>query len=124
MVFNFQKIVAIIAIIIFIVLMIFIASVLYNNKYGVDFPPTVSECPDYWLDMEKTVTGGDSFGEDSNTIQSCINVKNLGNSSCSKNMDFTEDFWQGTSGNCNKYKWAKACNITWDGITNNNTICD
>ena len=51
--FNFQKIVASIAIVIFIILMIFIASVLYNNKYGVQFPPTVSECPDYWIDRLK-----------------------------------------------------------------------
>ena len=45
--FNFQKIVLAVAIVIFIILMIFIAAVLYNNKYGVKFPPTVSQCPDY-----------------------------------------------------------------------------
>ena len=63
MAFTFQKIVATIAIIIFIILMIFIASVLYNNKYGVEFPPTVSECPDYWLDMQKTVNSNGDMGD-------------------------------------------------------------
>ena len=32
-------------------------------------------------------------------------------------MDFTGDFWQGSTGDCNKYKWARACDLTWDGIT-------
>ena len=125
MAFNFQKTVATIAIIIFIILMIFIASVLSNNKYGVTFPPTVSDCPDYWLDMQKTVNSNGDIGDgDSQTQQSCFNVKNLGKSSCSKTMDFTGDFWQGSTGSCNKNKWAKACDLTWDGITNNTSICD
>ena len=125
MAFTFQKIVATIAIIIFIILMIFIASVLYNNKYGVEFPPTVSECPDYWLDMQKTANSSGDIGDgDSKTQQSCFNVKNLGKTSCSKTMDFTGDFWQGSTGSCNKDKWAKACDLTWDGITNNTSICD
>ncbi len=122
---NFQKIVATIAIIIFIILMIFIASVLYNNKYGVAFPPTVSECPDYWLDKQKTINSDESMGnENAHTKQSCLNIKNLGKSSCLKNMDFTGDFWQGSTGDCNKYKWAKSCDLTWDGITNNTSLCE
>tara|TARA_R110002012_G_scaffold132379_1_gene285250 strand:- start:1247 stop:1612 length:366 start_codon:yes stop_codon:yes gene_type:complete len=119
--FNFQKIVASIAIVIFIILMIFIASVLYNNKYGVQFPPTVSECPDYWIDRQTTGNVGDM---DSETKQTCVNTKNLGNKSCDKTMDFTGDFWQGSTGDCNKYKWARACDLTWDGITNKPDICD
>ncbi len=127
MAFSFQKIVLTIAIIIFILLMIFIASVLYNNKYGVAFPPTISECPDYWLDKQKTINSSGDFGEgdgDSQTKQTCYNVQNLGKPSCSKTMDFTGDFWQGSTGSCNKYKWAKSCDLTWDGITSNTTLCD
>ena len=39
-------------------------------------------------------------------------------------MDFTGDHWQGSSGSCNKSKWAKQCDLTWDGITNNDGICE
>jgi hypothetical protein len=121
---NFQKIVLTIAIIIFILLLIFIASVLYNNKYNVSFPATVSQCPDYWLDMGKNAnSSGDIDNSDSQTNQSCVNIKNLGNKSCQKKMDFTGDFWQGSTGSCNKSKWAKKCDLTWDGITNNSNIC-
>jgi regulatory protein YycI of two-component signal transduction system YycFG len=122
MVFNFQKTVATIAIIIFIILMIFIASVLYNNKYGVEFPPTVSECPDYWIDTQN-ISSNDIGDKDSQTKQTCFNIKNLGNSACQKTMDFTGDFWKGSTGECNKYKWAKGCDLTWDGISNNPNVC-
>ena len=115
---NFQKSVIVSACI------LFIAYVLYNNKYNVSFPPTVSQCPDYWLDMEKTAnSSGDIGNNNSQTKQSCVNIKNLGNQSCNRTMDFTGNFWQGSTGNCNKSKWAKGCDLTWDGITNNSNIC-
>jgi hypothetical protein len=117
---GFQKIVLTVAIVIFVLLLIFIGSVLYKNKYSSAFPPVIASCPDYWIDKEMTVTGA----EDSNTQQNCNNIKNLGNPSCSKEMDFTGDLWQGDDGDCKKYQWAKGCDLTWDGITNNTSICD
>jgi hypothetical protein len=117
--FNFQKIVLTIAIVIFIILIIFISIILRNNKYSVKFPPTVSQCPDYWIDMPDQ-----SGTHNLNPSQTCTNIKNLGNVSCDKTMDFTGDFWQGSFGMCNKYKWAKSCDLTWDGITNNPNICN
>ena len=39
-------------------------------------------------------------------------------------MDFTTPQWNGSgTGNCTKFKWAKSCNLSWDGITNNANIC-
>ena len=118
--FNFQKIVLSIAIVIFIILIIFIAMVLRNSKYSVKFPPTVSQCPDYWIDKPDQ-SGSPSLD---NVSQTCTNVKNLGNMSCYKQKDFTDSFWQGSTGMCNKYKWAKSCDLTWDGITNNPNACN
>ena len=117
--FNFQKIVLPIAIIVFIIFMIFIAILLYRSKYYVAFPPTVSQCPDYWIDKQDQNGSSDA----DNSSQMCTNVKNLGNVSCDKTMDFTGSFWQGATGTCNKYKWAKSCDLTWDGITNNTSAC-
>jgi uncharacterized protein YxeA len=122
---GFQKIVLTVAIIVFILLLIFIGSVLYQNKYGSAFPPFVSNCPDYWLDMEKTVTNVNSDDSDNSKSNiKCYNVKNLGNPSCQKEMDFSGDMWSGSDGDCRKYKWAKGCDLTWDGITNNEDICN
>ena len=117
--FNFQKIVLSTAIVVFIILMIFIAILLYRSKYDVAFPPTISQCPDYWIDMQDQNGSSDL----DNSSQTCTNVKNLGNVSCDKTMDFTDSFWQGATGTCNKYKWAKSCDLTWDGITNNSSAC-
>ena len=120
---GFQKIVLTVAIIVFILLLIFIGSVLYQNKYGSAFPPIVSNCPDYWLDMEED-TGTNQDGDNSKTKVKCFNAKNLGNKSCQKVMDFSSDMWSGSDGACRKYKWAKACDLTWDGITNKDNICN
>ena len=52
MAYNFQKTVLTVAIVIFIILMIFIAVALYQNKYKLGYPPVISECPDYWLNNQ------------------------------------------------------------------------
>jgi hypothetical protein len=117
--FNFQKIVMAVAIIIFIIMIILISVILYYNKYDVKFPPTISECPDYWIDQ-----GSNKGGINGVMTQKCVNVKNLGNLSCGKEMDFTTEEWQGSNGLCNKYNWAKSCDLTWDGITNNKDLCN
>jgi len=79
---GFQKIVLTVAIIVFILLLIFIGSVLYQNKYGSAFPPFVSNCPDYWLDMEKTVTNvnsDDSDNSKSNGLSVEVNAAEYNN---------------------------------------------
>ena len=38
-------------------------------------------------------------------------------------MNFTTDVWTGDDGLCYKSKWAKACDLTWDGVTNNTNAC-
>lgn len=121
MINNFQRIVLLTAVVIFIIFMIFIGTVLYKNKYSTVFPPIISSCPDYWIDQQ---TGSPSSNIDTPNKQACFNTKNLGNTSCSKTMDFSENYWQGSIGECRKYKWAKECDLTWDGITNNPSICD
>ena len=65
-----------------------------NNK---KYPPVIADCPDYWLDM----SDGDT--------SKCVNVKKLGDGSCSDTMNFSQSIWQGSKGLCNKYKWAKKC---------------
>lgn len=120
---GFQKIVLTVALIVFILLIMFIGSVLYQNKYTSAFPPVVASCPDYWLDKESNATNPIDDSQDK-TYGSCFNIKNLGNPSCSKEMNFNGDEWSGSDGNCRKYKWAKGCDLTWDGITNNDSICD
>jgi hypothetical protein len=49
---------------------------------------------------------------------------NLGNRKCPTTMDFTTARWNGSNSTCAKYKWAKTCNLTWDGITDKVSLCE
>ena len=92
--------------------LIVFGSMLYTNAK--EYPPTQAQCPDYWIDMSGGIgTGG-----------YCINTKNLGKGECSNRMNFNTGLWTGDDGLCNKKKWAKACDLTWDGITNNPSVCE
>jgi hypothetical protein len=104
----FQKTVTMVAIIILILTLGFIGLALYRQKYNPQYPPVIPNCPDYW----------DASGNE------CVNFKKLGNSQCFNNMDFTTAQWSGDLGLCGKYKWAKGCNLSWDGISNRPELCD
>ena len=109
---SFQKNVLMIAAVLLIISLILFAVLMIQSSKK--YPPVVANCPDYWVDLSGGVNNDGS---------SCYNVKNLGKSQCKKQMDFNVDFWTGDDGNCNKQTWAKGCDLTWDGITNNPDIC-
>ena len=104
----FQQTVTTIAIVILIITLCVIGIMLYRAKYNTIYPPVIANCPDYW--------------EASGNY--CINSMNLGNSKCNVPMDFTKPQWSSSNSMCQKYKWAKSCNLTWDGITENADLCD
>jgi hypothetical protein len=105
---SFQKTVLTVFLVIFVLCMLLIAFSIYRNKYNTDYPPVISDCPDYW-----------EFLEDG----SCQNTHYLGSSQCATNMDFTIPLYSGSSGMCQRQTWAKSCGIVWDGITGNNRRC-
>ena len=109
--FKFQKGVLLVATCLLILLLAAVAAFAYHSKYGQEYPPVQSQCPDYW-----TV----------NKDNTCTNVKNLG--SCTgggqHNMDFTTEEWTGADGLTKKCQWAKNCDLVWDGVTNNTKACN
>jgi hypothetical protein len=107
---TFQQTTTLIASIILIICLVVTGVVLYRSKYNKQFPPVIADCPDYWLDRSEG-DGGD-----------CVNKKKLG--TCNKDrMNFSGPFWTGNDGLCRKYRWARDCNLTWDGITNTGKPC-
>ena len=97
---NFQKLVVTIATVILIFMLLIIGYAMSKHNGIMKFPPSVSECPDYWVS--------------SNNL--CNNVNNLGD--CNKSMNFKTNTYIGHKGDCNKVKWAKQCNVSWSGLTN------
>ena len=131
---DFQKrIVNILGIILIICLVIFFIIILYINREQ-KFPPVIGDCPDYWIsskyfDNEENLDIIDDVSiknqlENDKGDSKCVNVKNIGNPNCSNIMDFNEIPYNTKNGLCAKYKWAKDCDLTWDGITNNKSICN
>ena len=109
--FKFEKGVLMVATCLLILLLAAVGVFAYYSKYGQDFPPVQSECPDYWkVNEDKT----------------CTNVKNLGscNDGGSHTMDFNTPEWTGDDGLTKKCHWAQNCDIVWDGVTNNKKACD
>jgi hypothetical protein len=101
----FQKIILVVAIGLFVVCMIFIGIALSQVKDTQTWPPILSECPDYWV---QDISGV------------CVNTHKLGScpvTDTNLTMDFSTAPFTGSSGLCNKYKWATNCGLSWDGIT-------
>ena len=109
----FQKTVLIIATVVFLVMMIFIAIMLKKSLDNTKFPPEISSCPDYF-DAEKNEVDG-------NMIISCRNKHGLGSfpeGEESELVNFTDAKYKGNKGNYEKCLWAKSKGLTWDGLTN------
>ena len=90
-----------------------------KNVQNYSYPPIISDCPDYW-----------DVAYDSAKNKICQNNSiNSGIANSSNNCrNYPVDLFKasGSSINdiiCEKNKWAKRCNIQWDGITNNSQAC-
>ena len=107
---NFQKMVLSIASFLLLVMLVFIGYVISKGQSEKKFPPVVPKCPDYW-----------TISDDG---KGCVYTLGLGccNSESTVIIDDPARDWNGSSGLKNKCEWAKGCNLTWDGITNNDRI--
>ena len=94
---NF-KYIKYLGIVIFVVFLVVLCYKMFQRYWGneIKWPKNISHCPDYWKDMGNG---------------KCRNINNLGN--CQKKM-------VGFKKNNNKKKcrWAKRCNVSWEGIDN------
>jgi len=90
---SFQKTVLIIALIVLSVMLFFIALAMKGLKKSQEYPPEVSECPDYWTK------------NDQGFCSPSLN-KNTSGSDC--------QLYKGGD----KAIFAKDCGIEWDGLTN------
>ena len=106
----FQSVVITVGGVLLLVILVFIGFSLYRRKGDTAYPPVLASCPDYWQDLSTTGSKGGS---------NCLNIQNLGLNTgvCNKKSDFS------AMTTCEKATWSKQCNITWDGITDNDDIC-
>jgi len=132
---TFQKNIITIGLVVLIIATILLLLIVRTSLENASWPPIKPECPDYWDISINSVNG-----------LSCIN--NAGINECKRNFPnnvdsnqpgwctsetgFTENKIKVTLGglsrkkdiDCAKNLWAKYEGVTWDGITNNNRICE
>jgi len=115
---NFNRTVLLVACVLLIIGLVIIGLFSVKSIQDSAYPPIISDCPDYW-----------NVSYDSNKNKICqhnsINSPQTSNTGC---VDYPVSLFSanGTSVNdiiCEKNKWAKKCNIHWDGITNNSKAC-
>lgn len=112
---SFQGTVLLIADIVLILALLFMAIVIHSAKKEESWPPITAQCPDWWI------------LDGSGNKTTCVNVKDLGvckkqnvNKDQHQTMNFNTPLFSGANGstpNCAKYKWATNCKVSWDGIT-------
>ena len=134
---TFQSLVLITAIVILIILLVIIGIALFYQTYSAPWPPKTPLCPDYWVAVPGTVDSVSKMADAGNLPFNyadlsgnsfdvsgavCVNIKNIGTCSAASGSkylvkDFTGSGFEGSNGACQKYKWAKGCGVSWDGIT-------
>lgn len=134
---EFQQIVVIVAVVLLLVILFFIGLTLRYAQSAQPWIPAPQSCPDYWVmrdasdnlvldgsgnlqDMYGNVLSTSNMASGGNGV--CVNVKGLGtckpiNGEPYLVMDFNSSVYQGSNGDCAKYKWAQGCGVAWDGIT-------
>ena len=91
---SFQKTVLIIALIVLSVMLFFIALAMKGLKKSQEYPPEVSECPDFWTK------------NDQGFCSPSLNKNTSGSAGC--------QLYKGGD----KAIFAQNCGIEWDGLTN------
>jgi hypothetical protein len=115
---NFNRTVLLVASVLLILGLIIIGFFIVKSVEDSAYPPIISDCPDYWNVSYDSVTQSKKC--QNNSINSGVNTTRC------RNYPLSEFTATGTSVNdviCAKNKWAKSCNIQWDGISNNSKAC-
>jgi hypothetical protein len=123
---SFYIIVLIIAIIILILALTSVGLLIGRLNSSKTFPPSASDCPDYWVVNESnnycTIPTGDL---PVNAPASGYSTNNDTYGLNSDAINFTDAKWknQGISELCAKKKWANKYSVLWSGVSNYNS-CD
>lgn len=134
----FYLIVVLIAIIFFVLIVVYLNYNITKTLTTVVYPPVENACPDFWL----TDTLGRCLVPDADTpdgnlgtflgptinqkaTQAPITYGYLNNNNHIK-IDFNNVGWGtlGSSSVCSKKKWASTYGISWDGVSNYTGVCN
>ena len=113
---DFYKTVCMVALVILTISLALIGRALASSSKDVQFPPNISKCPDNYEMVYDSIGKFDKCRTIGKVPSGCDEV-NFGDPS------YEMPGIGSTSGACKKKKWARKCNVDWDGLTNNSLIC-
>ena len=116
---SFQKNTLKVATVILIITLAIIGWMLYTNAWKKKFPAYTSPCPDFWEIVN------DESGKGSKCKLLTTNTGTQEGECQMGDYDIFNPPWSDLQGNeeCKKNKWSTKCDIMWDGISNNTTLC-
>ena len=115
-------------IIVVLIILILLGIVMNNANKNQMYPPVYPTCPDYYsTNSDFNCVANTSVWGNIPTITGVTGF-NVKNPSCSlldlsSNTIFNAAGSGPKSGLCAKKTWANQCGVSWDGISNNNSIC-
>lgn len=110
---SFYKTSLMIMVVVLIICLAVLGVAISNSEESKLYPPTLSDCPDYYV-KDDTGVCVDLQGN----LSSVIECHNIDTNSFNQNEGTGE-----ASNLCQKKRWAEDCGVNWDGITNNENIC-
>jgi len=122
---SFQVIVLSIAVVVLVLVLTFIGIVMGNQNNTTIWPPSQTDCPDYWEVRSdgsgcnvpaKGATNSGPAKFSSNTY-ALLNDSSLPSG---KYINFKDNAWSNV---CTKKCWATNNGIHWDGVTDYNGSC-
>lgn len=122
---NFYTIIFTITVIIAIITLTFMAITMFLGREGAVWPPDVSECPDYWLaNSDGSCTPQPSVGNIGSRPNpppapfTCTTfVPNDNNGGSYQNVLANKTDLTPSGPRCARQRWANACGVYWDGIS-------
>lgn len=104
-----------------LIILTILGIIMYYGQNKQIFPASFPPCPDYYSsDTTGKCIANSSIWTFTNNLPTSLPLQK-----CSI-VDFSGNYQPGvgpSSGLCTMKKWANDCNVTWDGITNNTSIC-
>lgn len=115
---EFYKTSFMIMMVVLILILTVMGVTLHYSNDDVAFPPKLGNCPDFYVEK------ADGTCED---VKGLSNGRTFHGQQCAL-PDFSGDAFKAPglgplSGICKKKRWAKKCEVPWDGITNNSDVC-
>jgi hypothetical protein len=118
-----------VAVILLIIILTFVGIQMKSNAGSKQaFPPSMSDCPDYWqmdscgncvIPSKGSKNSGTLYNANNRLVSNSSNT--VGFNSSNNSINFNASGWTGSSSAiCTKRNWTSNNGVFWDGVTNYN----